>query len=114
MSASPAARLVRMFAPVAGQPAPSLAVAQGSQPRQTGRQPAKPITAAVDGRKSALALLKSWQTRHLLAEGAVQYLARGPQYACGMLAGFRLAIHVLRDSQQALQYLRQLAKDEPA
>jgi hypothetical protein len=50
----------------------------------------------------------------LLQEASVLYLARSPQFACGMLAGFRLALHVLRDSQQGFQYLRQLTEQDAA
>jgi hypothetical protein len=73
-----------------------------------------PISDKIDGRKSALAHLKRWETEHLLQEASVLYLARSPQFACGMLAGFRLALHVLRDSQQGFQYLRQLTEQDAA
>ena len=71
----------------------------------------RPLSAKVDGRKSALACLKTWETQHLLGEASVQYLKRSPEYACGMLAGYRLALHVLRDSAQGFAYLRLLTDE---
>lgn len=66
----------------------------------------------MDGRSSALRTLRHGHAR-LLGEAAVQYLERSPAFACGMLAGYRLAERQIWESRGAWTALRNLT-NEPA
>lgn len=48
-----------------------------------------------------------------MGEAAVQYLERSPDFACGMLAGYRLAERQIWESRGAWASLRNLT-NEPA
>ncbi len=91
---------------------PSAPTLSPSRPRVRSAAVARPISAKIDGRSSALRALGAAETQ-VMAEAAIAYLERSPEYAAGMMHGFRLAKAALWAGRGAWTAFRALVPDDP-
>lgn len=88
-------------------PTPNGAPPSGAPQSHPARPSRLPLTAKVDGRRSAIRCLRAGEAG-VMDVAAEAYLARSPDYAMGMMAGYRAAGEYLYQNRSAWARLRQL------